>query len=153
MLGPRKRSCTATRRRTAHPATPLPCSKSQFCFWHHPDHRQAAAEARRLGGLRRRREKAIEGAYDLHDRVDSANGISRLLKIITDGLLSMEPSIGRTNALLRVVREARALMETGNIAQSIADLEAALKDRSPEPSSPFDVDLPKIVPPEEPSLN
>ena len=85
--------------------------------------------------------------------LDSTGGISRLLDITSKDLLSMEPSIGRTNALLRVVREARALMETGNIAQSIADLEAALKDRSPEPSSPFDVDLPKIVPPEEPSLN
>ena len=81
------------------------------------------------------------------------DGISRLLKITTDGLLGMESSIGRSNALLRAVREAREMMETGNLAQSIADLEAALKDRSPEPSSPFDVDLPKIVPPEEPSLN
>ena len=65
----------------------------------------------------------------------------------------MEPSIGRANALLRVVREARALMETGNIAQNLAEVKAALKNRSPEPSSPFDVDLPKIVPPKEPSLN
>ncbi len=152
MLGPRKRSCTAETA-DGSPCNAPPMLEEQFCFWHHPDHTQEAAEARRLGGLRRRREKAIEGAYDLHDRVDSANGISRLLKITTDGLLSMESSIGRSNALLRAVREAREMMETGNLAQSIADLEAALKNRSPEPSSPFDVDLPKIVPPKEPSLN
>ena len=152
MLGPRKRSCTA-KTADGFPCNAPPMRDEPFCFWHHPDHKSDAAEARRLGGLRRRREKTIEGAYDLHDGLDSADGISRLLDITSKDLLSMEPSIGRTNALLRVVREARALMETGNIAQSIADLEAALKDRSPEPSSPFDVDLPKIVPPEEPSLN
>ena len=91
------------------------------------------------------------GTYDLHDGLDSANGISRLLKITTDGLLSMESSIGRSNALLRAVREAREMMEIGNLAQRLADLEAALKDRSPEPSSPFDVDLPEIDLPSEPS--
>ena len=150
MLGPRKRSCTATKD-DGSPCGANPMLEEQFCFSHHPDYTQAAAEARRLGGLRRRREKTIEGAYDLHDRPDSANGISRLLKIITDGLLSMEPSIGRSNALLRAVREAREMMEIGNLAQSIADLEAALKNRSPEPASPFDGDLPEIKLPSEPS--
>ena len=33
------------------------------CFWHAPESTEAAAEARRLGGLRRRREGTIGGAY------------------------------------------------------------------------------------------
>ena len=35
-----------------------------LCFWHSPDREEEAAEARRLGGLRRRREKTVSGAYD-----------------------------------------------------------------------------------------
>ena len=50
-----------------------------------------------------------------------------------------------------VARQAARNRRTSS--SRIADLEAALKNRSPEPSSPFDVDLPKIVPPKEPSLN
>ena len=35
------------------------------CFWHAPDKSDEAAKARRLGGLRRKRERTIAGAYDL----------------------------------------------------------------------------------------
>jgi hypothetical protein len=41
-----------------------PLQEGEFCFWHSPDHAQEAAEARRLGGLRRRKEKVTSGAYD-----------------------------------------------------------------------------------------
>jgi hypothetical protein len=33
-----------------------------FCFWHAPGNEEEVAEARRLGGLRRRREKTVSGA-------------------------------------------------------------------------------------------
>ena len=65
MLGPRKRSCTA-RKADGSPCGANPMIDEQFCFSHHPDYKQEAAAARRLGGLRRRREKTIEGAYDLN---------------------------------------------------------------------------------------
>ncbi len=147
MLGPRKRSCTA-KTADGFPCNAPPMRDEPFCFWHHPDHKSEAADARRLGGLRRRREKAIEGAYDHHDGLDSTGGISRLLDITSTDLLSMEPSIGRANALLRVVREARELMETGNLAQNLAEVEAAIT--AADPHSPFDDDLPKIDLPSEP---
>ena len=124
-----------------------------FCFWHHPDHRADAAEARRLGGLRRRREKTIEGAYDLPNGLRSADAIRRVVEAVTFDLLGMESTIARANAILRAAGVAARLLETGELERRIADLEAALKDRSPEPSSPFDVDLPEIDTPSEPSLN
>jgi hypothetical protein len=42
-----------------------PLRDSNFCFWHDPEHQRDAAEARRLGGLRRKREGTLQGAYDL----------------------------------------------------------------------------------------
>ena len=36
-----------------------PLRARQYCFWHDPEHQDDAAEARRLGGLRRRRESAV----------------------------------------------------------------------------------------------
>ena len=135
------------------PCRANPMRDEQFCFFHHPDHKQEVAEARRLGGNRRRREKTIEGAYDLPDGLRSAEGIRRLVEVITFDLLGMESSIGRANAMLRAAGVAANLLNRADLERRIADLEAALKDRSPEQSSPFDVDLPEIVPPREPSLN
>ena len=146
MLGrTRRRSCAFVMpdRSTCH-ANPM--RDEQFCYFHHPDHKQAAAESRRLGGNRRRREKTIEGAYDLADGLRSADDIQRVVEAITFELLSMESTIARANAILRAAGVAARLLE-------VADLEAALKDRSPEPSSPFDVDPAEIDTPPESSLN
>ena len=40
----------------------IPLRDRPYCFWHDPDSEEKAAEARRLGGLRRRRGKALAGA-------------------------------------------------------------------------------------------
>ena len=109
--------------------------------------------SRRLGGLRRRREKTIEGAYDLPDGLRSADAIRRVVEAVTFDLLGMESTIARANALLRAVGVAARLLETGELERRIADLEAALAARQPDSSSPFDVDLPEIDTPSEPSLN
>ena len=72
-----------------------------FCFWHHPDHRAAAAEARRLGGLRRRREKTLEGAYDLADGLRSVDSILRFVESGAIDLLGLDSSVARSNAMFR----------------------------------------------------
>ena len=125
----------------------------QFCYLHHPDHKEEAANARRLGGNRRRREKTIEGAYDLADGLRSADGIRRVVEAVTFDLLGMESTIARANAILRAAGVAARLLETGELERRIADLEATLATRQPDsPSaSPFDGDLPEIDLPSEPS--
>ena len=47
---------------------------------HCPEHAAEAAEARRLGGLRRRREVAVSGAYDFCG-LESVGDIRRLLEV------------------------------------------------------------------------
>ena len=47
---------------------------------HSPENAEEVAEARRLGGLRRRREVAVSGAYEF-DGLETVAGLRRLLVI------------------------------------------------------------------------
>ena len=116
-------------------ATPM--HEEEFCFFHHPEHKSDAAEARRLGGLRRRREKTLEGAYDLDEGFDTAKGIRRFVEIAALDLLGMEVSIGRANAMLRAALTAAKLLEVGELEGRLEALESAMRNGRPsEPSSP-----------------
>ena len=42
-----------------------PIVGGDYCFWHDSDRQVDAQEARRLGGLRRRREGTLQGAYNV----------------------------------------------------------------------------------------
>ena len=153
MLGrTRRRSCAFVMPdRSTCRANPM--RDEQFCYFHHPDHKAEVAEARRLGGNRRRREKTIEGAYDLPDGLRSADSIRRLVEVTTFDLLGMESSVGRANAMLRAAGVAARLLEVAELERRVADLEATLAARTTDSPSPFDVDLPKIDTPPEPSPN
>jgi hypothetical protein len=58
-----------------------PLHERPYCFSHDPERAEEAAEARRLGGLRRRKEGTIAVAYDLPG-LESVAGIRRLLDIV-----------------------------------------------------------------------
>jgi hypothetical protein len=49
-------------------ATPM---QGGLCFFHDPETQEAAAEARRLGGLRRRKESTIVGTYEVGELITS----------------------------------------------------------------------------------
>lgn len=71
------------------------------CLWHAPEKRGELAEAQRLGGLRRRKERTIATAYDVASLRSPAD-IWRLLEILVIDALSMDntPARGRLlNAL------------------------------------------------------
>ena len=59
-----------------------------------PKSREAAAEARRLGGLRRRREGTIGGAYALEGFRTDAD-LQRVLELALTDTLELENSIAR----------------------------------------------------------
>ena len=81
----------------------------------------------------------------------SVDGLLRFVESGAIDLLGLDSSVARSNAMFRGALVAAKLLEVGDLAQRIANLEAVLKYRSPEPSSPFDDDLPKIDLPSEPS--
>ena len=66
----------------------------EFCYWHDPKHAVEVAEARRLGGLRRRREATVSGAYDF-EGLGSVGHIRRLVEVAVLDTLGLENSIAR----------------------------------------------------------
>ena len=105
---------------------------------HSPEHTTEAAEARRLGGLRRRREVAVVGAYDLGG-LETVADLRRILEIALLDTLSLENSIARSRTLGYLVGVAAKLLEVGELEERLAYLEAAVQGRRALAESVFDV--------------
>src|ERR1035437_10715187 len=106
-----------------------PQRERPYCFAHDPERAADAAEARRLGGLRRRKEGTIAVAYDLPG-LDSVVGIRRLLDIVVTDSVGLENGIGRLRVILATASAATALLKIGELEDRLAVLEAALQPRS-----------------------
>jgi len=117
-----------------------PLQGSDFCFWHSPEHAEEAAEARRLGGLRRRKEKITSGAYDFDD-LGSVAQVRRLLEVAVVDTLGLENSIPRSRTLAYLAQVALRTLQVGDLDQRIVALEQAVQGkREQHTSSAFDVD-------------
>ncbi len=115
------------------PCRQAPLQESEFCFWHSPDHTTEAAEARRLGGLRRRKEKAVSGAYDV-EGLATVDQIRRLIEIAVLDTLSMENSIARSRTLGYLGQVALKVLEVGDFQERLQALEAAIGPRLRQPT-------------------
>ena len=107
-----------------------------FCLWHSPEREETAAEARRLGGLRRRREKTVAGAYDF-EGLASVPALQRILEIAAVDTLALENSVARSRTLIAVVVAGAKLLEVGELADRLAALEAVHGDAPPETPTGF----------------
>jgi hypothetical protein len=101
---------------------------SEFCFWHSPEHADEAVEARRLGGLRKRREHAIQGAY-AYEGLTTVADIRRVLEVATIDLLGLDNTVARNRALISGAQAAARLLEAGEFEERLEALEAAIKPR------------------------
>jgi hypothetical protein len=100
----------------------------EYCFWHSPDHAEELAEAQRLGGLRRRKEKTVAGAYDL-EGLDDVPKIRRLLEIAVLDTLSLENSVARSRTLAYLAQVALKTLEVGEFETRLEALEATMGPR------------------------
>ncbi len=105
---------------------------------HSPEHAEEMAEARRLGGLRRRREVAVAGAYDFAG-LGSVEDIRRLLEVAALDLLGLENSIARARTLAYLAGVAAKLLQVGELEERLAYLEAAVQGRRALAEPVFDV--------------
>ena len=121
------RSCRAETGK-GEPCRQAPLQGSEFCFWHSPDHTTEAAEARRLGGLRRRKERAVSGAYEV-EGLATVDQIRRLIEIAVLDTLSMENSIARSRTLGYLGQVALKVLEVGDFQERLQALEAAMGPR------------------------
>ncbi len=113
---------------------------SEYCLMHSPDHAEEVAEARRLGGLRRRREVAVVGAYELGG-LDTVVDLRRILEIALLDTLSLDNSIARARTLGYLVGVAAKLLEVGELEQRLAYLEAAILEQKALAEPVFDAEI------------
>ena len=102
-----------------------PLRDGAYCFMHSPDHAAEAAEARKLGGLRRRRETTLAVAYDF-EGLGSTESIGRIIEIATLDALGLENSIARCRVLIAAALAASRLLEVGELETRLSALEATL---------------------------
>jgi hypothetical protein len=95
---------------------------------HDPEHAEEMAEARRLGGLRRRKEKAVAGAYDVGE-LEDVGQVRRLIQIAVLDTLSLENSIARSRTLAYLSQVALKALEVGEFEERLEALEQAIKPR------------------------
>ena len=106
-----------------------PLRDDDFCLMHSAEHTEQVAEARRLGGLRRRREHAVSGAYEF-EGLGSVLQIRRLVEIAAMDTLGLENSIARARTLAYLAQVAIRLLEAAELEERVSALEAATGARS-----------------------
>jgi len=110
------------------PCRQAPLQYREYCFWHDPEHAGEAMEARRLGGLRRRREKTVAVAYDL-EGLATLDQIRRLVEIAVTDTLGLENSIARSRVLAYLAQVALKVVEAAELQERVAALETAMGSR------------------------
>ena len=142
---PPRRGSAPNRGCTATTADGRPCGSpalrgEPFCHMHHPDHAAEVAEARRVGGLRHRKEATLTAVYDLGDP-GTIEGAVRLLHIAALDTLALENSVARNRTLVAVASTSVRVIEAADLADRVAALESAVgldreRDRTDEPVFP-----------------
>ena len=105
-----------------------PQRDADYCYMHDPAHADEMAEARRLGGLRRRKEKAVQGAYEIGELV-TVGQVRRLIQIAVMDTLSLENSIARSRTLAYLAGVSLKALEVGEFEERLNALEGTIKPR------------------------
>ena len=129
-----KRTCKA-KRGDGEQCLAAPLVGSDFCSVHDPSNAEAMAEARRLGGQRRKREATLVGVYDLGGLTNIPD-IQRIIEIALLDRLTLDNGVARNRTLLAGAQTALKALETGDLAERVEALEAILK-RQGEGPAPF----------------
>jgi hypothetical protein len=119
------------------PCQMAPLRDRPYCFAHDPERAEEAADARRLGGLRRRKEGTIAVAYDLPG-LDTVVGIRRLLDIVVTDGIGLENGIPRLRVLISTAVAAMNLLKVGDLEERLEALEGVVLNRSSDDHPVFD---------------
>lgn len=105
-----------------------PLREATYCLWHDPEHAEEVAEARRLGGVRRRRERVVAGAYEF-DGLGTITSVRRLVEVAALDTLGLENSVARSRTLAYLAQVAAKLLEVGELEERVEAIEATLGPR------------------------
>jgi len=108
------------------PCRAAPLRDGEFCLMHSPEHIKEVQEARRLGGLRRKRESTVSSAYQF-ESLTSVEGIRRIIEVAVIDTLAMENSVARSRTLAYLAQIALHTLELGDLEERIVALEELAK--------------------------
>ena len=111
------------------PCQMAPLRDRPYCFAHDPERAEEDAHARRLGGLRRRKEGTIAVAYDLPG-LDTVMGIRRLLDIVVTDGVGLDNGIPRLRVLISTAVAAVNLLKVGELEERLVALEGVVGYRT-----------------------
>jgi hypothetical protein len=104
--------------------------------WHAPETADEAAEARRIGGMHRRKRKTVGAIYGFHG-LRTIEDLQSLLETAAIETMALENTIARNRAIGGFVATGAKLIEIGELEARLAVLEAALDtsrgDHQPDP--------------------
>ena len=132
--GHTSRPACRERKKNGRPCRAPALREGSACFWRAAESREAAAEARRLGGLRRRREGTIGGAYALEGFRTGAD-LQRVLELALADTLELENTVPRTRALTQLVAVAARVKETTELEARLRALEDGVWRETPDAGS------------------
>jgi hypothetical protein len=124
------RTCSG-RKQDGSPCMAPPLREADFRLMHDPEHAEEAAEARRLGGQRRRRERVVCGAYDF-EGLGRMGQVRRLVEVAVIDVLGLENSISRARTLGSLAQTAASLLEKGEFEERLSALESVMEPRLKE---------------------
>ena len=117
-----------------------PLRDGDYCLMHSPEHATEVQEARRLGGLRRKREATLFTAYDLLP-LNTVAGIQRLIELIMTDTVGMESGIARNRLLISLALAALDALKTSELEQRVITLERMVNTNNKQLPLPiFDVE-------------
>lgn len=99
-----------------------PITDETVCFWHSPNHQEAARQARVLGGRRRRTEQVTQVVFDLND-LTSLETLDRIFAIATLDTLQLENSPARSRALIALMKTKLDMNKHTDLDRRIAELQ------------------------------
>jgi hypothetical protein len=133
MLG---RTCTFVMP-SGRPCRATPMREEPFCFWHSPDTAEEAAEARRLGGLHRKKKKTVGAVFGFQG-LRTIEDNQALLETAAIETLALENSIARNRALAGYAAVGAKLIEVGDHEERLRALELAQQSRAADETDAFE---------------
>ena len=95
---------------------------------HDPAHADLVADARKVGGSRRKREHTLSVAYDVHGS-ETIEQIQRIVDIALLDTLALDNSVSRNRTLAYLAQTAAKLLELAEYGQQLRDIRATLEPR------------------------
>src|SRR5215211_8394461 len=111
------------------PCRATPMRDEPYCFWDAPETAEEAADARRLGGLHRRKKKTVGAIFGFRG-LRTIEDNQALLETAAVETLALENSIPRNRALGGFATVGAKLIELGDHEERLRALESAQQART-----------------------